>query len=102
MINIHIQELLQAIVNGELDAFRKQIIEAFKIRDRNKNLLPFDKLQPGMKVKLVGCKKEVNGATGTILSKLKTTVMVELDKAVSSWPSSKINCIPGQLEVIKK
>lgn len=101
MINIHIQELLQAIVNGELDAFRKQIIEAFKIRDKNKSLLPLDKIQPGMRVKLVGCKKDINGSMGTVVSKLKTMVIVDLDNKVGPWHKG-VSCIPGQLEVIKK
>lgn len=95
-----INELLQEIVNGDLDAFENQIREAFKLRLKNRGALTLMQLKPGMRVKLVNCQKALQGINATIVATHKTMAVVDLDKPVGKWHKG-MTCPPGLLQVIK-
>ena len=95
-----INELLQEIVNGDMDAFEEKIKEAFKIRSKNKGSLKLADLKAGTRVRLVNCQKSLEGATGTVIATVKNQVMVSLDKPGASQKKT-ISCPPGLLRIVK-
>lgn len=97
---ITINELLENIINGQMDPFKNKILEAFRLRDKNKNSLAFEQIQTGMKVKLVIAQKALQGAVGTVASKQGSFILVDLNKKVGEWHKG-VSCLPGALEVIK-
>jgi hypothetical protein len=96
---IAITELLQQILNGDYDAFKNQILAAFKFREKNKDAPTMDQIQPGMRVRVVIAQKALIGAVGTVAAKQKTFVLVDLDKAVGTLHKG-VSCAPGQLELL--
>lgn len=98
---IKINELLEAIINGELDEHRTKINDAFKIRSKNRGALQLMQLHPGMKVRLVNCQKQLTGATGTVRAINQTRVIVDLDTQRGKWFKG-ISCPPGLLEQVKE
>lgn len=97
---ISITELLEDIINGKLDPFKVQIMDAFKIRSKNKDMLNLMSLKPGMRVRLINCQKVLQGALGTITAINKSRVVVDLDKPAGRWHRG-IQCPPGLLELVK-
>lgn len=97
---IHIQTLLTSILNGEMDSFEGQVKEAFRLRRKNKALLPMEKLQAGMKVRIINAQKELLYAAGIIKAKDKNFVYVDLLSPHGKY-NKGVKVLPGQVEVAK-
>ena len=95
---ISVGDLLKDILNGEFDAFEKQISDAYRLRKKNKGLLPLDQIRPGMEARLVNTNKDLMYSPCTVRSIDPKTRFVFVELASKK---GTISCSPGQLEFKK-